>query len=285
MVQTNAQERFELWNKSDIAEIGGRVEQIPVTAPFQETLRVFKRDGIVVLNDAVSLDVVTGIVDEFNSMMAMTDMEHHFRDKLDSKSGKSILGVLTKRRSEILARSPHLVGQLLTQPRLLELINSHLTTYATSVLIHQVLSVEINPGEVAQPLHRDNGLWPIPGRRIPLGVATMTPLENFVAFEEPRTLRVSDSEKLPLVLASELAAEISSRSHAFSLPEQRCRSYTSSERWRRVPFFFAKFYPFLSATRNNNSKRSVHIAPVQRQIAHGTREWDTYISRVRFLLV
>ena len=28
MVQTNAQERFELWNKSDIAEIGGRVEQI-----------------------------------------------------------------------------------------------------------------------------------------------------------------------------------------------------------------------------------------------------------------
>ena len=181
MVQTNGQERFELWNKSDIAEIGGRVEQIPVTAPFQETLRVFKRDGIVVLNDAVSLDVVTGIVDEFNSMMAMTDMEHHFRDKLDSKSGKSILGVLTKRRSEILARSPHLVGQLLTQPRLLELINSHLTTYATSVLIHQVLSVEINPGEVAQPLHRDNGLWPIPGRRIPLGVATMTPLENFVA--------------------------------------------------------------------------------------------------------
>ena len=69
----------------------------------------------------------------------------------------------------------------MTQPRLLELINSHLTTYATSVLIHQVLSVEINPGEVAQPLHRDNGLWPIPGRRIPLGVATMTPLENFVA--------------------------------------------------------------------------------------------------------
>ena len=181
MVQTNAQERFELWNKSDIAEIGGRVEQIPVTAPFQETLRVFKRDGIVVLNDAVSLDVVTGIVDEFDSMMAMTDMEHHFRDKLDSKSGKAILGVLTKRRSEILARSPHLVGQLLTQPRLLELINSHLTTYATSVLIHQVLSVEINPGEVAQPLHRDNGLWPIPGRRIPLGVATMTPLENFTA--------------------------------------------------------------------------------------------------------
>ena len=181
MVQATGQKGFELRNTSDKAEIGGRVEQIPVTAPLEETLRVFKRDGIVVLNDAVSLDVVSGIADEFDLLMGMTDMEHHFRDKIDSKSGKSILGVLTKRRSEILARSPHLLEQLLTQPRLLELIRSHLTKYATSVLIHQVLSVEINPGEVAQPLHRDNGLWPIPGRRIPLGVATMTPLENFMA--------------------------------------------------------------------------------------------------------
>ncbi len=181
MVQASVQKGFKLWNTNDKAEIGGRVEQIPVKAPLEETLRVFKRDGIVVLNDAVSLDVVAGIADEFDSLMGMTDMEHHFSDKIDSKSGKSILGVLTKRRSEILARSPHLLGQLLTQPRLLELIKSHLTKYATSVLIHQVLSVEINPGEVAQPLHRDNGLWPIPGRRIPLGVATMTPLENFLA--------------------------------------------------------------------------------------------------------
>ena len=99
MVQTKAHERFELWNKSDIAEIGGRVEQIPVTGPFQETLRVFKRDGIVVLKDALSPDLIKGIVDEFDSMMAMTDMEHHFHDKSDSKSEKSIIGVLTKRRS------------------------------------------------------------------------------------------------------------------------------------------------------------------------------------------
>ena len=97
MVQTNAQDRFELWNKSDIAEIGGRVEQISRNSAVSgDITRVFKRDGIVVLNDAVSLDVVTGIVDEFNSMMAMTDMEHHFRDKLDSKSGKSILEFLPR---------------------------------------------------------------------------------------------------------------------------------------------------------------------------------------------
>jgi len=181
MAQANAQDNFELHNTSDTAEIGGQVEQLPVTAPFEETLRVFMRDGIVVLTDALSQDVVSGIVNEFDSLMATTDMEHHFRNKLDGKSAESILGVLTKRRSEILARSPDLVGQLLTQPRLLELIKAHLTKYATTVLIHQVLSVEINPGEIAQPLHRDNGLWPIPGRRIPLGVATMTPLENFTA--------------------------------------------------------------------------------------------------------
>ena len=172
---------LELSNTGDTAEVGGRVEQIPVTASFEETLRIYKRDGIVCLTGALSLDVISGIVEEFDSLMASTDMEHFFRGQTDSNPGESILGVLTKRRSEILARAPDLVGQLLTQPRLMELVNAHLTKYATSVLIHQVLSVEINPGEAAQDLHRDNGLWPIPGRRIPLGVATMIPLENFTA--------------------------------------------------------------------------------------------------------
>ena len=181
MSQVATEDKFELSNRNDTAEIGGRVEQIPVTAPFEEALRIFKRDGIVVLTDALSLDVVSGIVREFDALMATTNMEHHFRDQKDSHPGDAILGVLTKRRSEILARSPHLVGQLLTQPRLLQLVDVHLKKYATTVLIHQILSLEIYPGEIAQPLHRDNGLWPIPGRRIPLGVANMVPLENFTA--------------------------------------------------------------------------------------------------------
>ena len=181
MLEAVNKDYLELSNTSDIAEIGGRVEQIPITAPFEETLRIYQRDGIVCLTDAVSRDVVSGILDEFDSLMATTDMEHFFRGQTDKNPGESILGVLTKRRSEILARSPDLVGQLLTQPRLLELVKAHLTKYATSVLIHQVLSLEVLPGEVAQALHRDNALWPIPGNRIPLSVATMVPLENFTA--------------------------------------------------------------------------------------------------------
>ena len=181
MLEAVNKDYLDLSNTSAIAEIGGRVEQIPITAPFEETLRIYQRDGIVCLTDAVSRDVVSGILDEFDSLMATTDMEHFFRGQTDKNPGESILGVLTKRRSEILARSPDLVGQLLTQPRLLELVKAHLTKYATSVLIHQVLSLEVLPGEVAQALHRDNALWPIPGNRIPLSLATMVPLENFTA--------------------------------------------------------------------------------------------------------
>ena len=181
MLEAVNKDYLDLSNTSDIAEIGGRVEQIPITAPFEETLRIYQRDGIVCLTDAVSRDAVSGVLDEFDSLMATTDMEHFFRGQTDKNPGESILGVLTKRRSEILARSPDLVGQLLTQPRLLELVKAHLTKYATSVLIHQVLSLEVLPGEVAQALHRDNALWPIPGNRIPLSLATMVPLENFTA--------------------------------------------------------------------------------------------------------
>jgi hypothetical protein len=93
MSQVATEDKFELSNSNDTAEIGGRVEQIPVTAPFEEALRIFKRDGIVVLTDALSLDVVSGIVREFDALMATTNMEHHFRDQKDSHPGDAILGV------------------------------------------------------------------------------------------------------------------------------------------------------------------------------------------------
>ena len=110
MLQPSSTDFAELSNKGDTAEIGGRVEQIPVTAPFDETLRIFQRDGIVVLTEALSLDVISGILDEFNSMMATTEMEHHFQSQKDNKPVETVLGVLTKRRSEILARAPEIVG-------------------------------------------------------------------------------------------------------------------------------------------------------------------------------
>ena len=89
-------------------------------------------------------------------------MEHYINDKL-----KNTLGVLTKRRSEILALAPDVIAQLITEPRMMEVIDARLKPYCTSVLIHQVMALEIHPGEVAQPLHRDNALWKMPGRRIP----------------------------------------------------------------------------------------------------------------------
>ena len=110
MLQPASADFAELSNKGDTAEIGGCVEQIPVTAPFDETLRIFQRDGIVVLTEALSLDVISGILDEFNSMMATTEMEHHFQSQKDNKPVETVLGVLTKRRSEILARAPEIVG-------------------------------------------------------------------------------------------------------------------------------------------------------------------------------
>ena len=172
---------LKLFNTSDTAEVGGRVEQIPVSASFEETLRIYERDGIVCLTDALSPDVVSDVVDVLDALMAKTDMEHFFLSGDKAKDQKQILGVFTKRRAEILATAPELLGQLLTQPRLMELVKERLTKYATSVLIHSVLSLEIHPGEVGQPLHRDNGIWPIPGHRFPMGVAVMVPLEDFTA--------------------------------------------------------------------------------------------------------
>ena len=173
MSQAIVEKRFQLSNTSETAEVGGSIEQIPVSASFEETQRIFERDGVVCLTDAFSPEVVAEAVGVLDSFMSAKEMEHFYHEN------NEILGVLTKRRSEILAAAPDLMTKLLTQPRLMELVKGRLTKYATSVLIHQVMGLEIYPGEVAQRLHRDNAIWSIPGQRIPLGVALMIPLEDY----------------------------------------------------------------------------------------------------------
>ena len=174
MSQPLADDSIKLMNTGATAEIGGRVEQVPVSASLEEIKRVFDRDGVVCVTHAFAPDLIETTLATFDSLMASTDMEHF----IDGEA-KEILGGLTKRRSEILARAPEVIAQLVAQPRMMEIIDAHLKKHCTSVLIHQVMALEIHPGEVAQPLHRDNVLWKIPGRRIPMGVAAMFPLSDF----------------------------------------------------------------------------------------------------------
>lgn len=174
MSQAIAADSLQLFNSGDTAEPGGRIEQIPVTASLEETIRVFERDGVVCLTEAFPLELIEDAVRVLDSLMDSTDMEHFFDT---SKLGN--LGVLTKRRSEILATAPELMTQLLNQPRFMEVTRARLTKISTSVLIHQVMGLEVHPGEVAQGLHRDNSIWPIPGERAPYGVGLMIPFQDF----------------------------------------------------------------------------------------------------------
>lgn len=176
MAQALETEISPLVNTSDAAELGGKVEQLPVSAPLAQIKSVFDRDGIVCLTDAVAPEIIEGVRSKFDSLMAATDMEHFI-----SEETKKNLGELTKRRSEILASAPELINQIVAQPRLLELLKAHLRKHCTSFLIHQIMALEIHPGEGDQTLHRDNALWPIPGPRIPMGAALMAPLADFTA--------------------------------------------------------------------------------------------------------
>lgn len=194
MSQALSPSGIELMNTSDTAEIGGRVEQIPISTPLEEINRIFERDGIVCVTDAFAPELLDSTLGTLDSLMASTDMEHHINDKL-----KNTLGVLTKRRSEILALAPDVIAQLITEPRMMEVIDARLKPYCTSVLIHQVMALEIHPGEVAQPLHRDNALWKMPGRRIPMGVALMIPLSDFTT-ESGATRAVLGSHLWPEAL-------------------------------------------------------------------------------------
>ena len=187
-------ERVGLANENEEAELGGRVEQVPIHAPLAQIREVFDRDGVVCLTDVVEPETIAGLRTAFDSLMASTDMEHFIDEET-----KQTLGVLTKRRSEILARAPDVIDRIVAQPRMLEFIESYLTQHCTSVLLHQIMALEIHPGEVAQPLHRDNMLWPDPGRRIPMGVALHVPLHDFTP-ETGATRVVLGSHRWPEAL-------------------------------------------------------------------------------------
>ena len=64
----------------------------------------------------------------------------------------------TRRIGALIARSTS-CGRLATHPLLLALANGFLGPYCDEIQLHFTQAVRIDPGETAQMLHRDRGVW------------------------------------------------------------------------------------------------------------------------------
>jgi hypothetical protein len=90
-------------------------------------------------------------------------------------------GDRTRRVGTLIARSPT-CGHLALHPLLLSLAGGFLGPFCDEVQLHFTQAVDIHPGETAQPLHRDRGVWGgYLTRAVETQLSTIWALDDFTA--------------------------------------------------------------------------------------------------------
>ena len=84
-------------------------------------------------------------------------------------------GTKTQRVYAVLAKTRAL-DRLVDHPRILALLDS---LFRPNYLLSQLQVINILPGETAQALHADDGFYPLPRPRPPLGAATVWAIDDF----------------------------------------------------------------------------------------------------------
>jgi ectoine hydroxylase-related dioxygenase (phytanoyl-CoA dioxygenase family) len=101
-------------------------------------------------------------------------------------------GFATRRLYSVIEKTS-VCNDLVEHPLVLGLIDRLL---APNYLLSQLQVIEILPGEAAQPLHYDDGFYPVPRPRPPLGVATIFAIDDFTA-ENGATVVLPGSHRWP----------------------------------------------------------------------------------------
>ncbi len=128
-----------------------------------------ERDGYAIVEDAADEALRTALRADLSPYLAST------RDGHEDFSGH-----LTKRIGGLLAKSDH-IQSLLLHPIVIAAADHFLLPHCARYHLHYTGVIEIQPGEKAQVLHRDTGMFPLTNPCPPLTLATMWALNDFSA--------------------------------------------------------------------------------------------------------
>ncbi len=133
-------------------------------------LHALQRDAAIVIDGLLEPDDLAALRDELDPHFDATPygrMNFH--------------GCRTRRVGALIARSP-MSGRLATHPLLLGLAEGFLGPYCDDFQLHLTQAVRIDPGETAQLLHRDRGVWGgYVSRKIETQLSTIWALDDFTA--------------------------------------------------------------------------------------------------------
>jgi len=134
------------------------VDPALVEADWQQ----LQKYGFVIMKNLISHDEVEQV------KSALTPL-------FDKVGRNEFEGVLTQRIYSTMAKT-RAVDWLATHPRILALLDR---MFMPNYRLSQLLGINILPGESAQFLHPDDGFYPVPRPRPPLGAASIFALDDF----------------------------------------------------------------------------------------------------------
>ena len=163
---------------TDIGPTGPRIPELSVDASLETQLDAYNRSGVVILHDVIKPELLKTLNDQIDPWMEEIPLGCI---NSEDPGTQDFMGGRTKRLTRTLVRSREIREQVALTPRVLELAKAILLPYCKNIRMHTLQVIEIHPGEEAQKLHRDDGLWPVPGTRYPLSLSVQFALSDYEA--------------------------------------------------------------------------------------------------------
>jgi len=150
----------------------GRAEAIAASArahgvdaqQIADLLADVQESGFVIIHDLIPSDVIARIRAESEPFLM-----YDGRTEFEGHKTRRIYSVIEK----TLACNP-----LVEHPLVLALLDQLLMP---NYLLSQLQVINVMPGEIRQPLHHDDGFYPLPRPRPPVGAALIWALDDFTA--------------------------------------------------------------------------------------------------------
>jgi len=124
-----------------------KLETLPATASADEILAVLKRDGALILKDALTPAQLAQVRAETMPYIEATEFG---RD--------DFTGHLTTRTGALVARSPA-CREMVANKIIVEAANAFLKPFCERIQLHLTQVIRITPGQKKQQIHRDRWAW------------------------------------------------------------------------------------------------------------------------------
>jgi len=138
---------------------------LPFGAPTEQVMEIFHRDGGLILEGALNAAEVAAVNADLDAALGAL----HCGTIKDDPEAQAFWGRKTKRLTNVVTLSPTWRERLIDRDETYDYVRTVFAGVSDAFWLQSSQAIEIQPGERAQPLHRDMGNYPVFNRYGPAG--------------------------------------------------------------------------------------------------------------------